>query len=399
MDRPGPLSVRNTTLGIYIQVPFCQTKCTYCNFHTGAFSRSLYSPYVDAVCKEIENTGTHYGPAGQSLLEPLAGLTVDTVYVGGGTPSLLEPSGLARVLDSVRTSFEAEFDEVTLEADPETISAEKARAWREAGYNRISLGAQSFHDKELKAAGRMHRASDISGADRYLREAGFSNLSYDLIIGLPHQTADSWKQSVERLLELAPEHISIYMLEVDDGSRLGREILAGGPRYGAGAVRSDDELADSYDRAREWLTAAGYRHYEISNWAKPGYESRHNLKYWRREPYLGFGAGAHSFNGRERWANVHDPAEYAAAIGRTCAPIERRELLTEEQVLQETCFLGLRQTSGLDLEDIGSGPRAKMQPQVEKLLGEGFVRFEGRFLQIPPEHWSIANEVLVELLR
>lgn len=399
MDRCGPLSVKKKTLGIYIQVPFCQTKCTYCNFHTGAFSRSLYSPYVDAVCKEIENAGILYGPAGQGLLEPLAGLPVDTVYVGGGTPSLLDPAGLARMLDAVRASFVTALVEVTLEADPETISGEKAGAWRSAGFNRISLGAQSFHDKELKAAGRMHHASDIAQADRFLREAGFANLSYDLIIGLPHQTADSWKESVQQLLELAPEHISIYMLEVDEGSRLGREILAGGPRYGAGTVGSDDELADSYDRAREWLATAGYRHYEISNWAKAGYESRHNLKYWHREPYLGFGAGAHSFNGRERWAHAHDPAAYAAALGRGGAAIGQRELLAEEQVLQEQCFLGLRQASGLDLDEIASGPRAKLQQQVEKLLAEGFVRLDGRILHIAPERWSIANEVLVELLR
>jgi len=399
MDSRDQSSPRSKRLGIYIQVPFCQTKCTYCNFHTGPFARSLYSPYVDAVCKEIEDTETLSGLAGQGLVEPVVELPVDTVYLGEETPSLLEPPALARILDAVRASFTVELGEVTLEADPETVSAEKAVAWRAAGFNRISLGAQSFHDNELRAAGRKHRVSDIAEADRLLRSAGFTNLSYDLIIGLPHQTAASWKESADRLVALAPEHISIYMLEVDEGSRLGREILSGGPRYAAGAVPSDDQMADGYERARQWLAAAGYRHYEISNWAKPGYESRHNLKYWRRAPYLGFGAGAHSFNGRERWANVHDPAAYAAAVAHGSAAIEQRELLTEEQVLEEKCFLGLRQTGGLNLDEIGPERRAKMQPRIEGLLAGGFVRFEEGFLRIVPEHLSVANEVFVELLR
>ena len=399
MDCSDQSSSGSITLGIYIQIPFCQTKCTYCNFYTGPFSRSLYSPYVDAVCREIEDAGALYGPAGQGLVESLVDLPVDTIYLGGGTPSLLAPSALARILDAVRASFTTELSEVTLEADPETITAERATAWRAAGFDRISLGAQSFQDKELIASGRRHRVSDIAQAHRLLRGAGFPNLSYDLIIGLPHQTVDSWKDSVGQLMTLVPEHISIYMLEVDEGSRLGREVLSGGARYGAAAVPSDDEMADSYERARQWLSAAGYRHYEISNWAKPGYESRHNLKYWRRQPYLGFGAGAHSFNGRERWASVHDAAAYVAAVAHGSAAIEQRELLTDDQVLEEKCFLGLRQTNGLDLAEIGAGPRAKMQPRIDKLLAEGFVRLEGSLLQIAPERLSVANEVLVELLR
>ncbi len=385
-------------LGVYVQVPFCQTKCTYCNFHTGVFSRGMYAPYVDAVCREIASAKELYAAADVARGGIDSALPVDTVYVGGGTPSLLEPAELRRILDAIRCAFPHDLCEVTLEADPETISSEKACDWRAMGFDRISLGAQSFNDIELKAAGRMHRAADIGAPAECLRAAGFSNVSYDLIIGLPHQTPESWRTSLERLIALVPEHISIYMLEIDEGSRLGREALASGARYSAGAIPSDDQIADSYDRARERLAAAGYHHYEISNWAKPGFESRHNLKYWRREPYLGFGAGAHSFLGRERWANAHDPAAYVAAMERGLLPIEQRELLTGAQIQEEEFFLGLRQLEGMNLGRLGFAQRAGIEARLERLLREGLVQLEGERLRLAPEKLSISNEVFVELL-
>src|SRR6185437_4940357 len=290
------------SLGAYIQVPFCQTKCTYCNFHTGVVARDRYAPYARAVCSEIAASDSTGGAA-------------DTVYFGGGTPSLLDPALLAEIVDVLRQRVGvAAPAEITLEADPETITPEKAAAWLAVGFNRISMGAQSFSDPELRAAGRMHRRADIFHATNALRAAGFRNTGMDLIAGLPHQTHESWDESIVEILALRPGHISIYMLEIDEGSRLGRESLAGGPRYSAGAIPADDAMAEFYESACARLAAAGYEHYEISNWALPGCRSRHNLKYWRREPYLGFGAGAHSFDGRARWANVHDAARYVAAI-------------------------------------------------------------------------------------
>jgi len=211
--------------------------------------------------------------------------------LAGGTPSLLDPAHLQNILDTIRATFVGELAEVTLEADPETISGVKAAAWVRAGINRVSFGLQSFVDKELVAAGRMHRRADIYRAVPILREAGIRNISFDLIAGLPHQTKESWRQSLNELAVLAPEHVSVYLLEIDEGSRLGKELLQGGAKYSAGAVPSEDEMAEFYEMAQEALGAAGYHHYEISNWAKPALESRHNLKYWRREPYLGFGAG------------------------------------------------------------------------------------------------------------
>ena len=432
------------SLGVYIQVPFCQTKCTYCNFHTGPAARSLYSPYARAVEREIrliadQLQGTYPGPVlplparhpersvGQSFLAscssrraatkskdlslirwttPRTGSRsegsfgpADTVYLGGGTPSLLDAADLASILATARECFAFTEGEITLEADPETITAEKAAAWRAVGINRISLGAQSFHDKELVAAGRMHRHEDIFVAVQLLRAAGFANISLDLIAGLPHQTEASWRDSLAQLLGLRPEHISIYLLEVDEGSRLGREVLIGGSRYSAAAVPSDDAMASSYEQACAELAAAGYEHYEISNWALPGFRSRHNLKYWRRDAYLGFGAGAHSFDGRWRWANIHDPAAYVAAIEQGRLPTEQREEVTRVQALEEEMFLGLRQLEGIDFSRIEREYEAThLGARIAELEAQGLIECEGTRVRLAPAKLTISNEVFVGLL-
>ena len=382
------------TFGAYIQVPFCQTKCTYCNFHTGVVSRDRYEPYAAAVCREIAESGSYLG-----------GQTFDTAYFGGGTPSLLDSTALARILDALRKFFRFEAQEATLEADPETISPIKASAWLDAGFNRISLGAQSFDDRELQATGRMHRRDDIFRAVDFLRAAGFRNISMDLIAGLPHQTRESWERSVAELLRIYPEHVSIYMLEVDEGSRLGKESLAGGSRYSADAIPSDDAQADFYESACARLAATGYNHYEISNWGLPGRESRHNLKYWQRDPYLGFGAGAHSFDGATRWANIHDPARYVACIERGTSTRELIETLTPWHTLQEEFFLGLRRLEGIDLARIErdldptlANRLATLQQRIEMLRSHGLLDFEGGRLRIPPNRLTISNEVFLELL-
>jgi oxygen-independent coproporphyrinogen III oxidase len=384
-----------TRLGAYVQVPFCQTKCTYCNFHTGVFSKDLYGPYVRAVCREIADfarlrseTGIEDYPAGE----------IDTVYFGGGTPSLLEPQNLARIIGTIRTSFATQFAEVTLEADPETISPEKAVAWRAAGFNRISMGVQSFDDAELRAAGRMHRRADVFRAAEILRAAGFANLSFDLIAGLPHQTDRTWEDSVEQLLQLRPEHVSIYLMEIDEGSRLGLEVLQSGERYSAKALPSDDAMANYYEQGCRELASAGYQHYEISNWGLPGFESRHNLKYWRREPYFGFGAGAHSFNGSERWANAHDPAAYADSILAGRFPVEQLERVTPEHALEEELFLGLRQLAGIVLDDLESKYGTRLRPRVQSLLAQGLVEWDGPRLRLSPGRLTVSNEVFVHLL-
>ena len=413
-------------LGIYVQVPFCQTKCTYCNFHTGVVSSARFAPYAEAVCREIRGhrellraTGISWGSGEWRVTSgEQAGtdFVVDTVYLGGGTPSLLDPGHLQNILDAIRETFDARAEcevgggqksggerphskEVTLEADPETVEAGKAAAWVRAGINRVSFGLQSFVDEELVAAGRMHRRADIYRAVPILREAGISNISFDLIAGLPHQTRESWRRSLEELVGLAPEHVSVYLLEVDEGSRLGKELLAGGGRYSAGAVPSEDEMAEFYELAQAELRAAGYHHYEISNWAKPGFESRHNLKYWRREAYLGFGAGAHSFSGTERWSNAHDAAEYVKAMESGRMPMEQHEKVTRESALEEELFLGLRQLDGIDLAQIEREYGVSLAGRFDPLASAGFVERAGGVVRLASDRLAVSNEVFVELMR
>jgi oxygen-independent coproporphyrinogen III oxidase len=429
-------------LGIYVQVPFCQTKCTYCNFHTGVVAKERFAPYVEAVCREVRGhrellraAGVIVATAGEWKQDSQEWLShmVDTVYFGGGTPSLLEAEHLKRILDTIRDTFEASrsdvveaergfstqreeaqrtqrrtvkticgadrTEEVTLEADPETVDEEKAGAWVAAGIDRVSFGVQSFSDKELAAAGRMHGRADVYRAVPILREVGIRNISFDLIAGLPHQTKESWKQSIEELITLGPEHVSVYLLEVDEGSRLGKELLTGGTRYSAGKVPSEDEMAEFYEMAQEKLEAAGYLHYEISNWAKPGFESKHNLKYWQREPYLGFGAGAHSFSGTQRWANAHDAAAYVSAIQNGRLLVEQLENVTAEQALEEELFLGLRRLDGIDLRRIEREYGVAVAGRFEPLAAAGLVERDGDVVRLAAGKLSVSNEVFVELMK
>jgi oxygen-independent coproporphyrinogen-3 oxidase len=384
-------------LGIYIQVPFCQTKCTYCNFHTGVVAPDRYQPYAEVVCREIAESASLDATAGAA--------TVDSVYFGGGTPSLLDPSALGKMIATLREHYRFDPAEITLEADPETITAEKSAAWIGVGFNRISLGSQSFDDRELRAAGRMHRRADIFRAVGLLRHAGFRNVSLDLIAGLAHQTPESWNESVSELLRVRPEHVSIYMLEIDEGSRLGKEALAGGSRYSAAAIPEEDTMAEFYESACARLAQAGYEHYEISNWGLPGYHSRHNLKYWMRDPYIGFGAGAHSFDGQKRWANIHDSARYVTFIEQGISPREQIEDVTPEQAFEEEFFLGLRKLEGIDLARIERESGASLQnrmaelrKRVTEMASQGLVEFDGARLRLAPDRLTVSNEVLVELL-
>jgi oxygen-independent coproporphyrinogen-3 oxidase len=388
-----------STLGIYIQVPFCQTRCTYCNFHTGVVASDRFAPYADAVCHEIRSHRALYHAVGIERSQELAQAIVDTVYIGGGTPSLLDPRHLDGMLRAIRDTFICSLGEVTLEADPETITREKAVAWAGAGINRVSFGVQSFVDTELAAAGRMHRRADIYRAAPILREAGIANISFDLIAGLPHQTRESWGQSLAELSALQPTHVSIYLLEVDEGSRLGQEVLAGGKRYSAGALPSDDEMAGFYETAAKCLADAGYHHYEISNWAKPGCESVHNLKYWRRQPYLGFGAGAHSFSGAQRWANAHDAAAYVKAINEEQRlPVEELDIVSAKQALEEELFLGLRQLDGIDWKKIESVYSTELLGKIVSLEAAGLIEREGDLVRLAPGKLTVSNEAFVLLL-
>jgi oxygen-independent coproporphyrinogen-3 oxidase len=282
--------------GIYISVPFCRTKCSFCNFASGVFSRGLFDRYVEQLCREIA--------AFEAIARELGGTFdshVASIYLGGGTPSVLAPDQLERIFRAVRENFDVERSaEITVECAPGTIGDEILEALLRCGVNRVSLGVQSFVDKECSAVGRLHtRAVTLADIAR-LRAAGIGNVSIDLIAGLPHQTQESWDFSLAETLATGVPHVSVYMLEVDEDSRLGNELLAGGSRYHAHFVPDDDLTADLYLAACERLEKGGVQQYEISNFARPVthgiglHDSRHNLKYWTREPYLGFGVDAHS---------------------------------------------------------------------------------------------------------
>jgi oxygen-independent coproporphyrinogen-3 oxidase len=386
--------------GAYIQVPFCGVKCTYCNFATGVFSPSIFPGYVDAVCREMEMRAL------SSTASRAIGAEIDTIYVGGGTPSLLEPQDLARLLATLRANFDCELREVTLEADPETITAENSAAWREAGYDRVSLGVQSFADAELLATGRRHRRAEVFAAVKNLRDAGFDNVSIDLIAGLPCQTEESWRQSLVELVATAPEHVSIYLLETDEKSSLGREMLQGGVRFNAKRVPSDDDMAAFYEYACDVLRSAGYEHYEISNWARRANKngngadlrSHHNLKYWRREPYLGFGAGAHSFDGAVRRSNTESVTEYLAGMQQGKFPVKESEVVGKQQALDEELFLGLRQLAGIDFARIERQYGVPLRERLTGLARDGLLEIEGDSVRLSPAKLTLANEVFVELM-
>ena len=339
--------------GVYISYPFCAQKCTYCNFASGVFPRELETQYIAALRAEIENAKFPWIPG--------------TVFLGGGTPSQLDPEALNQTLGMVPgASPESKWTEATMEAAPGTITSEKAVAWRRAGINRVSLGVQSFVPQELARTGRKHTAEIVEREIALLRNAGIDNINVDLIAGLPSQTEASWNVSLDFVERLCVPHVSVYMLEIDEDSRLGRELIAGGPRYGAADVPSDDAIARFYEIATERLQKIGIERYEISNFAKPGRESRHNLKYWRREPYLGFGADAHSFDGTFRWQNPETAAEYITAHA---AP-ER----TLADARGEKWFLGLRLREGIE---IGREKNGEFADVVERIVSDGLAERDG----------------------
>jgi oxygen-independent coproporphyrinogen-3 oxidase len=357
--------------GVYLSYPFCAQKCTYCNFASGVLPRDLELRYLQALRGELTQSQWPWIP--------------ETVYLGGGTPSRLDPSELATLLSVIPGR---PWSEATIEAAPGGISAARARAWCAAGINRVSLGVQSFVPRELARTGRKHTAEIVKAEIATLRTADLHNFNIDLIAGLPGQTLESWTDSLDWIERLEAPHVSIYMLEVDDDSRLGAEILAFGKRYGAQETPSDDAIAEFYEIAVERLASIGIQRYEISNFARPGFESLHNLKYWRREPYLGFGADAHSFDGKARWQNAESAGEYverweqglSAAVSRTSADPA------------ETFFLGLRLADGI------AADWSPYKEGVERFEREGLLQVEGDRLRLTPRGVLLSNEVFAEFI-
>ncbi len=357
--------------GVYISYPFCAQRCTYCNFASGVFSRLLEHAYMDALVREMEAHRWDSPP--------------DTVYLGGGTPSRMRLADLARILAAIPGR---PWREATMEAAPGTITAETAAAWRELGLTRVSLGVQSFAAAELARTGRRHTAEVVAGDVHLLRAAGIEDFNIDLIAGLPGQTAATWADSLAWVERLRAPHASVYMLEVDEDSRLGREMLFHGVRYGAPDVPDDDAIAGLYETAVERLAAGGLARYEISNFARPGCESAHNLKYWRLEPYFGFGADAHSFDGVWRWQN----AESVEAYAQRGAAVESRVAANPGE---ERFFVGLRL-----LEGIQPAPDewALHEAAISRFLREGLLECAGPRLRLTSRGVLLSNEVFEEFI-
>ncbi len=352
--------------GVYISYPFCAQKCTYCNFASGVFPRELESRYLDALRGQLRATDWPWTP--------------ETVYLGGGTPSQIDGDALAALLSEIPGR---EWAEAAMEAAPGSFSREDAGAWRRAGINRVSLGVQSFIAKELSRTGRKHTAETVARDVETLRAEGIGNINLDLIAGLPFQTQASWKESLDWIGRLGAPHVSVYMLEVDEDSNLGRELLALGSRYGAGNVPSEDEIADFYEIAVERLRGMGIERYEISNFSRPGFESRHNLKYWRREPYLGFGSDAHSFDGESRWQTPESAADYCAG-----APPER----TAADPVAERFFLGLRLSEGIE------GSWEPFTGPIRRFIAEGLLEESRGRVRLTPRGVLLSNEVFQEFV-
>jgi oxygen-independent coproporphyrinogen-3 oxidase len=386
-------------LGIYISVPFCRTKCSYCNFASDVFSRAVFERYVDRVCEDVARAlETAKEMGGQIEHE------VDSIYLGGGTPTVLDPAQLQRVFDAVRAHFSVRPDaEVTVECAPGTLAPEVLQGLLRCGVNRVSLGVQSFVDAEAAAVGRLHKRVTVMEDIARLRAAGITNINVDLIAGLPHQTAESWQESLAETLATGASHVSVYMLEVDEDSRLGREVIAGGTRYHAHFVPDEEATADFYLAAWESLEANGIAQYEISNFARPGSESRHNLKYWTRQPYLGFGVDAHSMLKSAtpeaeavRFAAADVLEQYVAG-----SPLQRT-MISCANSLEEHFFLGLRLNHGVNLREVaasfGQQSLDKLSPVIAELIDDGLMRRGGDFIRLTSRGRLLSSEVFQAFL-
>lgn len=410
-------------LGLYISVPFCRTKCSYCNFASGVFSRSVYAGYVDRLCQDLRRAPETASTLGGHF-EPV----VDSIYLGGGTPSLLPAQDLRRLFACLRNSFAVASDaEITVECAPGSLDEEMLATLAGCGVNRVSLGVQSMVDGEAAAVGRRHKRATVLDDIARLRAAGIHNLNLDLIAGLPHQTEASWRTSLEEVIATGVPHVSVYMLEVDEDSRLGRELIAGGTRYHAHFVPDEDAVADFYVEACRRLNAAGVGQYEISNFGRPGAVSRHNLKYWTRQPYLGFGLDAHSMLEASADAYTLLRSEAAVSSGdsgsRPCAvsqanveavrfstsdsleeflagaPLQPTQVSWAE-AREETFFLGLRLNRGVDLRGVALrfGLPAEMEDVIAQLCAEGLLEREASIIRLSERGRLLSNEVFQRFL-
>jgi oxygen-independent coproporphyrinogen-3 oxidase len=369
--------------GIYLHIPFCRSKCRYCSFVSSAGHEEQTERYCRALIRELRALG------GKLDGKP----AVDTIYFGGGTPSLLAAIQVEHVLAACRDVFEVASDnEISLEANPGTMDRDQLRAWREAGVNRVSLGAQSFSDLELAAIGRIHRAAEIQSAWERLRGSGLKNLNIDLMLGLPGQTSASWRETLEKAAALHPSHVSVYMLEMDPKVPLFQAVAGG-----LCTLPDDDAVAGWYGETIDFLESRGYRQYEISNFAIPGCECRHNLKYWRCQPVFAFGVAAHSFDGAARYANTAHLVEYLERVEGGGSPIHWHQHADDQRQMEERIFLGLRLRQGLDWawirRDFHEEKAASWDARIREFVEEGLLEWHDSKLRLTRRGMLLSNEV------
>ena len=370
-----------TAAGLYVHIPFCSSRCSYCDFATGLYQSELAERYVAGLSQEIRSS-------------PHAHKHVDTIYFGGGTPSLLSPSQLDQIVKTLHDRFDVDPNaEITLEINPGSVTPEKLSAFRTVGVNRASFGVQTFDDRELAKLGRSHSAADARKTFADLRAAGFENVSFDLIAGLPGQTLEGWRTNVKEALALGPEHLSFYLLEVHSGTPLAEHIRRGMQ------PKPDEDLAGvMYELMLEEASAAGYEHYEISNLCRPGFHSRHNVKYWTAEPYYGFGCSAHSYDGHShRWSNQRDVLRYIELVESGASPVVDDQQLSETDLRAERLFLGMRMMHGVDLqtfrESFGVDLRSEHREDLERFSEAGLLEFDGDLMRLTRTGALLSNEV------
>lgn len=375
---------------LYIHIPFCIKKCIYCDFYSIPFKSQIAEDYIMALCREIELR--------KDIVDNLT-----TIYIGGGTPTVLTEKEIAGLFQALRDNCAINPDaEITIEANPQTINAEKAEKLLKSGINRISIGIQFFVDKELITLGRSHNADDAIKAVKDIRSAGFKNISVDLIYGIPFYKSQipnpksqiqSWEYSLKKTLELSPEHISTYELTPEKDTPLYEYI-----KSGRLTMPEEGVISEMYYKGIDMLKAHGYVHYEISNLSKPEYECRHNLNYWNRGEYLGIGAGAHSFFSGKRTGNARDINHYIESINDNKIPAAEEHYITNEEALKEFIFLGMRKTDGIDLRLLPEKKRVLMKKAVEHLASNGLVELCGNYLRLTRKGLLLSNEVIVQVL-
>jgi len=391
----------DNSLGLYFSIPFCRSKCTYCNFASGVFPASDHERYVDRLIADLADS-----PNWADSMQAELPRRVDTIYFGGGTPVLLAPELFTRIFVAIREGFAVDADaEITVECAPGQLADETLASMVKAGVNRVSFGVQSFVDREAGLSGRLHTRAQVLEDLRRLRAAGIDNINIDLLAGLAEQTLNSWRESLNVLLESGVPHASVYMLEIDEDSRLGRELISGGARYSASLVPSDDAIAQMYEEAITVLAGSGLQQYEISNFARRGAESKHNLRYWQRRPYLGVGLDASSMlkaaeagdGAVLRATTTDDLAEYIGG-----EPAVETAWLGPTQQLEEAWFLGLRRNAGISLRalnrEFGSNT---VKPSIEvahRLAEDGMVTVHGDSVQLTDRGRLISNDVFAEFL-